>query len=296
MASLVSEDLLGAAELMRGLSVSDSSPRVIHAFTEEIEKELAAVFTDVATLALDAEGVDLSRDGRISVVQLATPQVCFLFDVLDKAPEDPLVAWLRGPLEDSNVLKIIHDCRMDSDALHHKLHITLTNVHDTSCWMNATSMTGRQYNLNNTLKYFGLAVNGARDGNVYKDNHAFWAARPLTEQMIKWASGDVLVMFELHRCQLERTNSVIKARAETMTEHHLTDARSANIATIQVQGRYVGRFIGKGGANLRGLESRTKTKIYNRGPRSGPVASFIVFYHNDGSLREVQRAASAMGV
>ena len=35
---------------------------------------------------------------------------------------------------DETVEKIVHDCRMDSDALFHKLGITLTHVHDTQSW------------------------------------------------------------------------------------------------------------------------------------------------------------------
>jgi exonuclease 3'-5' domain-containing protein 1 len=65
--------------------------------------------------------------------------MCFVFDVLDKTPDHPVINWLRGPLEDGRIKKIIHDCRMDSDALYHRLGITLTNVHDTSCWMNLSN-------------------------------------------------------------------------------------------------------------------------------------------------------------
>ena len=47
---------------------------------------------------------------------------------------DPLIKWLKIILEDQNILKIIHDCRMDSDALYHHFDIKLANVHDTSAW------------------------------------------------------------------------------------------------------------------------------------------------------------------
>lgn len=277
------------AELMSGLRVSDGKPRVIQTFTKDIEAELDAAFGGVATLALDAEGVDLSRAGSISIVQLATPEACYLFDVLGKAPDDPLVAWLRGPLEDAAVVKIIHDCRIDSDALFHLLRITLAQVHDTSCWMTATSGRG-QSNLNDTLDYYRLATNAARDGSVYKENHAFWATRPLTAQMVEWASGDVRSMFELQLCQVERATRPIEARAALATDDFLTYARLAQIATVKVRPSSIGLFIGKRGANLRALEARTKTKIYNRGNRS--LGEFIVFYYGAGDLIAVQATAA----
>ena len=143
---------------MSALDVNGKPPRVIENITDEIEQELAEAFGGFKTLAFDAEGVDLNRAGRISIVQLATPEKCFLFDVLDITPDHPVASWLRKPLEDESVKKIVHDCRMDSDALYHKLGITLTNVHDTSCWMNLAN-PGRMHNLNITLQHYGLDVN-----------------------------------------------------------------------------------------------------------------------------------------
>ena len=297
MAALAAEepnpDIASLTSGLKALDVGDENPRVIQELTTEVEEELRAAFAGVKKLALDAEGVDLGRMGEISIVQLATPRVCFLFDVLHKGSDDPLVAWLRGPLEDPMVIKIIHDCRMDSDALFHLLSITLANVHDTSCWATATLRIDRLLNLNKTLVEFGLVANTSRDGSVYADNHRFWASRPLTTQMIEWASGDVGSMFELQERQLglvmsSSTKLEIEACAEAMTHDYLTDARSANIATIQVTNP--GRFIGKGGANLRALQARTKAMVYGRGRRGSNL--FVVYYQSPSALESVRVAAS----
>ena len=221
--------------MFRGLSVNSGSPCVIQDFKAPgVAQELAKAFDGVSTLALDAEGVDLSRAGRVSIVQLATPDKCFLFDVLDKTAGDPLVQWLRGPLEDETVVKIIHDCRMDSDSLFHLLNISLASVHDTSCWA-TVQMGGRLFNLNDVLELYGLKRNTIRDGNVYKTNHAFWETRPLTARMIDWASGDVALMFELQNRQLQRgVTKSARTRIDVLTGDYLTDARSAKLATITV--------------------------------------------------------------
>ena len=139
---------------------------VIDKSTVNPVKELEEAFSGVELIGLDAEGVDLSRKGRITLLQLSTPTQCFLVDVLGSERDDPVVTWLRTLLEDDGVLKIIHDCRMDSDALEHLLGISLVNVHDTSCWHAALGYADK--NLNATLAYHGLPQNDARDGSVHR--------------------------------------------------------------------------------------------------------------------------------
>ncbi|KAJ1482847.1 ribonuclease H-like domain-containing protein [Baffinella frigidus] len=72
-------------------------------------------------LALDCEGVNLGRRGEISLIQLATPEECFLLDVQDAPRTADVVALAKEILEDESVCKIIHDCKADSDALSHLL-------------------------------------------------------------------------------------------------------------------------------------------------------------------------------
>ena len=97
--------------------------------------------------------------------------------------------------------QIIHDCRMDSDALFHFHDIKLNNVHDTSCFR--AEITGREdENLNKVLMHNGIEQNHTRGTYVYKVNPAFCASRPLTQKIIDWASADVDRLFELATKQL----------------------------------------------------------------------------------------------
>lgn len=165
--------------------------------TADANAVLTRSFAEARLIAVDAEGVDLSREGVISIVQIATRQQCFILDVLGKGPEHPVVVWLRAVLEDASITKIIHDCRMDADAFQHHLAICLTNVHDTACWHSV--LTGLEdQNLNNTLAQNGLQPNIMRSKGVYDANPAFWAVRPLTPQMLGWASGDLDSLFDLY--------------------------------------------------------------------------------------------------
>ena len=160
------------------------------------------------------------------------------------------MVWLRKLLEDEATVKVIHDCRMDSDALFHLLQIDLKNVHDTSCWHNASGYVDKS--LNDTLMHHKLGPNCVRDGSVYKENHAFWATRPLTAQMVEWASGDVRFMFELYHRQVEQVSHAVLDRARTLTIKYLYQCRTAKIGAIKVL--KMGLFIGKDGANVRQLK------------------------------------------
>ena len=69
----------------------------------------------------------------MSLVLLSTKEAIFLFDVLALGEkfifdsESPL----RNILEDSGIMKVLHDSRIICDLLHHKYQVTLSNVYDT---------------------------------------------------------------------------------------------------------------------------------------------------------------------
>ncbi len=58
-------------------------------------------------LALDCEGVELSRAGNVCIVQIATPSHCYLFDVLGLDRNSKVVLYVKRILEDPNIVKII---------------------------------------------------------------------------------------------------------------------------------------------------------------------------------------------
>mmetsp|Transcript_270 Transcript_270/g.608 ORF Transcript_270/g.608 Transcript_270/m.608 type:complete len:225 (+) Transcript_270:303-977(+) len=213
---------------------------------------------------------------------------CFVIDVLRKSRNDPLVVFLKGLFEDESVVKIVHDCRMDSDALWHHLGIKLANVHDTSCWHTAIFGT-EDVNLNETLRAYGLAQNMIRDKNIYQTNPAFWTTRPLTPQMIEWASADIKSLFLMREAQKNRASLSASQSAEKMSDAYCDDVRGKQVSTVRVANP--GFFIGTGGSNLRALQRSSGTKIYGIGKRTDKT--FMVFYDTEADLAKVKRAASA---
>ena len=95
-------------------------------------------------------------------------------------------------------------------------------------------------------------------------------------------------MFDLYAKQLEGVPSVIEERAQTQSENYLLQVRSASVDKVIV--RNPGKFIGRGGVNLRSLQRQTSTTVYGRGPRS--EQTFIVYYRDASGLAAVKRAAA----
>lgn len=246
---------------------------------------LSSFDTTQKLLAVDLEGIDLGRHGQISLVQIATPTQCFVVDVLDRTATDPLVQWLRCLLEDPTVTKIIHDCRMDADALLHCLGIRLCNVHDTSQWHKVAAGVP-DISLNRLLEWTGQEENGARSADVYKQDHAFWRQRPLTPAMISWASGDVTGLFGIYTKQ-RTIPPEQQDRARGLSEAAVQWARQAQTRDFTVHS--MGRFIGAGGANVRALRTRTGTLMYHRGERSR--SDWVLYYDTEAAADEVCQVA-----
>jgi hypothetical protein len=273
------------------MTVSDDEShqfRLIDTWSGDVAEELQQAFGTSQVVALDAEGVDLSRAGLISLVQLysAESKTCFILDVLKAEPTDDLVLWLKELLENSAVVKVVHDCRMDSDAVRHHLNIDLVNVHDTSCWNQ--ELSGRvDMNLNDTLSTNGIDPNTYRDKGMYQRNPAVWATRPLTLHLLKLASGDVSALTDLHAKQVGDATTAQAMKAQDHTLEYLEYIRRASLGMVHVNNP--GMFIGRGGTSLRALQNRTNTLVYGIGKRS--EKSFMVFYVDIKDFHAVKRVA-----
>jgi hypothetical protein len=82
------------------------------------------------SVGLSMDGTMFGRYSKASLVSFATPSCAFLFDIysLGDAAFDN---GLRDILESEKIEKVIHNCRLVSDCLHHKHRVTICNVFDT---------------------------------------------------------------------------------------------------------------------------------------------------------------------
>ncbi len=76
-------------------------------------------------------------------------------------------SFLKEILEDTDITKIMHNCRMDSDALHAELHIKLAGVHDTQACDMLLSGTSMEKNLNRLLMAYDCRINLVRNNSIY---------------------------------------------------------------------------------------------------------------------------------
>lgn len=267
-------------------AVPTKAPVVVRlADTEEGNTFLSAVkrilLQPGGRVAFDCEGVDLSRLGTVEIISICFPsKEVFLVDFGQKPTCLKVVNAVKTLME-SNVTKIIHDCRMDCDALYHIHGIRVNNVHDTSCFHEAITYMENK-NLNDVLRFNGMRQNTIRDSNVYKLNPSFWATRPLNSKMIEWASSDVDKLFELADQQLRQISPVQKARAEAKSQLY-----SKLMLDMKVQSklgvRNPGLFVGRGGVNIRSTEKELGVFCYQKSD------GWFVYYKTDAALDRLRR-------
>mmetsp|Transcript_24690 Transcript_24690/g.36395 ORF Transcript_24690/g.36395 Transcript_24690/m.36395 type:complete len:275 (+) Transcript_24690:501-1325(+) len=241
-------------------------------------------------LALDCEGVDLGRTGEICIVQLSTRERCFLFDVHRLTSNCcEMIDELKDILENNSIMKIIHDCKMDSDALYHLLGIRLHNVHDTQAWDQA--IRGKEVNLNDLLSTYALPQNNKRDKNMYVSNFRFWATRPLTSKMIDWASGDVGCLFQLHERQNSLASPSQRETGKALSNANLRAVREGRVTVEPLNGRLVGRFIGPKGRNLKSLSNKVPGCFFQFTTigRGGISNRVVAYAPDERKLNEVRR-------
>jgi exonuclease 3'-5' domain-containing protein 1 len=136
-----------AAEPCEFTAALDARTVVIGAPGAAFAAALAAIAAS-PVVAIDAEGVQMSRTGQLTLLQVATDSSVFLFDILalgpaafDELPPAAAAAAvepaapvtapsLRRVLEDAARTKLVWDVRRDSDALMHQHRVSLRGVLD----------------------------------------------------------------------------------------------------------------------------------------------------------------------
>ncbi|KAL7484944.1 hypothetical protein ACHAW6_010560 [Cyclotella cf. meneghiniana] len=235
-------------------------------------------------VAFDCEGVNLSRLGTLELVTICFPtKEVFLIDF--QAPCSIVVDCVKRLFESQDITKIIHDCRMDCDALFHLRGIRVNNIHDTSCFHEAeTGMENK--NLNDVLAYNNIPPNPVRDKDVYKLNPNFWATRPMKQTMIEWASSDVDKLFNLANKQLSRIPLKLKAKAHAKSEDYSRIVVGMKVCD-KLKVRNPGLFIGPRGVNIRRTEKELGVFCYQE------PNGWFAYYSTDAALDRLKRIMMA---
>ena len=186
--------------------------------------ELKRKVEDQNTLiAVDCEGVSLSRKGALTIITVATEDLVYIFDVL-KLGRIIFSSGLGEILADKFREKLMFDCRQDSDALWHQFHVKLAGVLDLQLLeviyrretasaktrfstrnrrSQRTRRTGEVENINGFRRCIELYVKDEKlvkvkdkGKELIKEDEKVWRKRPLTDALIKYCVVDTMGMFK----------------------------------------------------------------------------------------------------
>ncbi|CAL1681679.1 unnamed protein product [Lasius platythorax] len=153
-------------------------------------------------VSFDCEGINLGVKGQLTLVQIGTMSgQAYVFDLFT-CPSLVQAGGLQKLLEHPHVIKVIHDCRNDSVNLYNQFKIMLTNVFDTQAAHAVLQFqeTGKpvykvkNVNLNTLCDHYGAPCNPLKEQlkNIYRKDQRYWSRRPMTRDMLIYASSDVL--------------------------------------------------------------------------------------------------------
>lgn len=154
-----------------------------------------------AAISFDCEGINLGLKGQITMFQIGTlNNEAFVFDLIS-CPNMVTEGGLKDLLE-SDVVKVIHDCRNDSVNLYNQYGIMLKSVFDTQA---AHAVLQQQVHaipiykvknvsLNALCELYNAPMNPMKEQlkNMYRKDQRYWARRPLTKEMLLYSASDVL--------------------------------------------------------------------------------------------------------
>ncbi|GCC18875.1 hypothetical protein chiPu_0018100 [Chiloscyllium punctatum] len=168
-----------------------------------------------SAIGVAVEGIDICRFGKLCLIQIATVNQIYLFDIFLLGP----VAFKNGLkmiLEDSDILKVIHDCRLVSDCLYHQYRVDLTNVFDTqvadvlqfsletggllpSCVSTLEECLVRHLSLPTTKALFLQ-----HSACPVKENPKVWTCRPLPIGLMQRAGLEVMYLLSLRSVLMDK--------------------------------------------------------------------------------------------
>jgi exonuclease 3'-5' domain-containing protein 1 len=226
----------------------------------ELIDALVNLPTSPPSLYIDVEGVNLSRHGSISILQLlvSPDNQTYLIDIHtlgDKAfsTAGATGQTLKGILESDSIPKVFFDVRCDSDVLFRQFRINLAGIHDIQLMELATrnsskrfinglskcidrdlSLTTREKQAWEGVKEKGRSLFAPERGGSYE----VFNARPLSNDMLLYCIQDVQFMPELWRHYDSRMTPDWAEKVQKATKERVDLSQTA---TFNGDGRHMAR-------------------------------------------------------
>jgi exonuclease 3'-5' domain-containing protein 1 len=212
------------------VSTIENIPAAVQAIAREFE------------IAVDCEGVDLSRTGKLCLLQVGlTNGTVYIFDITLLGSQAFNVSAgntsLKVILESSAILKIMFDLRNDSEALYHQYGVSLNNAFDVQLSELAIRRTtggqtkflnGLQRVIENHLEVdqTTMALKASLTKRFSSKNGfdiGMWDRRPLEPNALEYAAADVRLLFPLHNGFKRRLNEKWLGKVRNLTEDRLRE-------------------------------------------------------------------------
>ncbi|XP_071951180.1 uncharacterized protein [Antedon mediterranea] len=176
---------------------------VYYEAVENLQKE--------SVIGLAMEGIDIGRNGKLSLVQFSTTDRLYIFDI-GCIGRKAFGNGLGDILESEHIEKVIHDCRPISDLVYHEYGLTLKSIFDTQVADVVVFKRNNQGRLPRLIKTLPICMMEYMD-NVEQEDISFmlihekrtkgdpglWEERPLDNQLIKYADFKVRSLLTLRR-------------------------------------------------------------------------------------------------
>ena len=213
---------------------------------EEAIFELREKMERNALLAVDCEGVSLTRKGELTVITVASEEKVYIFDVL-KLGQTVFSSGLGEILQDKSREKLMFDCREDSDALWHQFQVKLSGVLDlqllevmyrrentaTGSSQLSTKHKRRSQRTDEVESIYGFrrcielyvkdeAFMKMKDAGsrLLKRDKQVWKRRPLSDELIQYCIVDTMAMFNLYD-KMKDVNRGEQARLRVASERYV---------------------------------------------------------------------------
>ncbi|XP_015178535.1 PREDICTED: uncharacterized protein LOC107067479 [Polistes dominula] len=224
---------------------------------------------DNNVISFDCEGINLGAKGQLTLIQIGTMTgQAYVFDLFT-CPTLMQAGGLQKLLESDKVIKVIHDCKNDSVNLYNQFNVTLNNVFDTQAAHAVIQFqeTGKpvykvkNVNLNILCDHYGAQSNPLKEQlkNIYRKDQRYWSRRPMTRDMLIYASSDVLSL--VPRVYLS-TSRLIKPEFQSLFKELCEEQVLMHIKPLEVKARKKQRKVETEVADLkRKMEEATYKNI-----------------------------------
>ncbi|KAF2497286.1 hypothetical protein BU16DRAFT_526305 [Lophium mytilinum] len=214
--------------------------------------QLLTLPTSPPSLYIDLEGVNLCREGTISLVTLLVqatraPNRVFLIDVqslgslaFSTPGKDGMT--LKGILESPDIPKVFFDVRNDSDALYAQFNVSLQGIEDVQLMENASRSFGSRKFLSGLAKCIELDSHGLepqvrqswrlakeKGERLFKPanggSYEVFNARPLSEDIIAYCAGDVQFLPSLRELHWYNLTQPWKVKVDQETKKRVLESQ-----------------------------------------------------------------------